>query len=613
MTNGQFKKIINPNLNLILIVFTIIILLVTILASIYGVPNEDAAITFNYSRNLANTGIISYAPFGERAEGATAFGWMLLIAILQKFGIDNYLATGFLNIFFMLLFGFRLYSINKSLKDKLDSQSIILGFSAFIGILFITGISISALGGFETIAQISLLSIIFASFLFYKFDWLFISSSLFYILLRPDSIVYYSAIFIPFTLFNSLLAFYNKNFPQEINFKSIFNLNLLKLFFKNKITFLPLLFFPIYWLFRTWYFGYLFPLPFYVKKLYGANLGSYLYRLLRELITVSNNNLSLIIVISIAILLSSNMFSNNEKNAITIKDRIKHREIKISYVNFWTSGLISWFFFYILQSLYLARFHLQQNIWDRFHSPLLAISAALASCFLMVNFDKLSNHIPRRKLTLSLVVILFLISLNLSSNNGSTGLKRVLLGYKDFFLNTKDNIYYLSKDLGELNKKSKIDKLFTTEAGKISYYSGIPTVDTWGLNTNRYAISPLQNPQDIIDQQPDLIAMHTNLRTVSEAYDNKVDPQKLNVGRICVDKRNLEHLCGGLEMNQAIFLGALTDNYKYFVIPYLNNSNKYQLWFINPKSKNSEKLESLLISRKAIRINDTNELNKYAW
>ena len=81
--------------------------------------------------------------------------------------------------------------------------------------------------------------------------------------------------------------------------------------------------------------------------------------------------------------------------------------------------------------LYLARFHLQQNIWDRFHSPLLAISAALASCFIVVHFGKLSN-LSRRKLTLSLVAILFLISLNLSSNQGSTGLKRIALGYKDF-------------------------------------------------------------------------------------------------------------------------------------------------------------------------------------
>ena len=223
MSKGKLK-IIKPNFNFILIAFIITTFLITILASIYGVPNEDAAITFNYSRNLANTGIISYYPFGERAEGATAFGWMIVIAILQKFGIDNYLATGFLNIFFMIFFGYRLYSINKSLKEKLDLQSILLGFSVFVGILFLTGISISGLGGFETIAQFSLLGIIFLSFLFYKFDILFIISSLFYILLRPDSIVYYSGIFIPFTLFNSLPDSYNKNIFYKINFKSFFNL-----------------------------------------------------------------------------------------------------------------------------------------------------------------------------------------------------------------------------------------------------------------------------------------------------------------------------------------------------------------------------------------------------
>ena len=38
--------------------------------------------------------------------------------------------------------------------------------------------------------------------------------------------------------------------------------------------------------------------------------------------------------------------------------------------------------------------------------------------------------------------------------------------------------------------------MFVTEAGRLTYYSRIPSIDTWGLNTPKYAINRLQDPSD---------------------------------------------------------------------------------------------------------------------
>lgn len=59
--------------------------------------NEDAAILFRYSMNLAETGVISYNPGGTPAEGATDFLFMVAIGGLAALGIDPYAGSLFLN------------------------------------------------------------------------------------------------------------------------------------------------------------------------------------------------------------------------------------------------------------------------------------------------------------------------------------------------------------------------------------------------------------------------------------------------------------------------------------------------------------------------------------
>ena len=90
-----FKNIFNSKLNRILILFIFLVFLLTILSGIFSIPYEDAAITYQYSKNLAETGVISYIPGGERAEGVSDFSWMIIIAFLYAIKNEFSFVIGF--------------------------------------------------------------------------------------------------------------------------------------------------------------------------------------------------------------------------------------------------------------------------------------------------------------------------------------------------------------------------------------------------------------------------------------------------------------------------------------------------------------------------------------
>ncbi len=638
--NGLIKNLNVIRFNQILIVFILSVFVLTLIAGIVGLPFEDAAITYNYSQNLADSGVISYVLGGERAEGATDFAWMILIAFLQKLGFQNHFSSSCLNIFFLVVFAFRLISISKILQPSLRLRNVLVSYSSFLGIIFVTGAVISGLGGFATLAQISLLATIFVSFVFNRFDRLFIASSSFFILLRPDSIAYYLAVLIPFSIFNLFSENENmlnmnlsgttiNNFGEKI-FKSIKTLNFRIFKYQLRKTIIPVIVFLSYWLIRAIYFQKKFPLPYYVKQVYESNISTAIYRLFRELITNGLNNISLSIILMIAILLcTSNTLIENgdsEKNNIDLDIKLSAgcSLFKIGSIRFWQSAFIGWSFFFITQSLYLSRFHLQQNVWDRFHAPLLAISAALMACFLLLYSQRLPIKGGRSVLSFVLIGFLFLSSYNVTTNGGYMGLKRVALGYKYFLTHPKnDNIYQLGLDLRDLHKRKKINQMYVTEAGRLTYYSRIPTVDTWGLNTPRYSSVPLQNPEDIYNGQPDIMVMHTGLSWLVEAFDNNLSFKDFNVGRSCKSVnegvKGVEgvppHLCGIKRTQQAMFTAGYNLQYDLYLVPHLKDDSdgRYQVWMINPKSDSAEDLRKTLVRRKAIKISSPRKLIDYIW
>ena len=165
--------------------------------------------------------------------------------------------------------------------------------------------------------------------------------------------------------------------------------------------------------------------------------------------------------------------------------------------------------------------------------------------------------------------------------------------------------------------------MYVTEAGRLTYYSRIPTVDTWGLNTPRYSSVPLQNPEDIYNSQPDIMVMHTGLSWLVEAFENNLSFKDFNVGRSCKSVnegvKGVEgvppHLCGIKRTQQAMFTAGYNLQYDLYLVPHLKDDSdgRYQVWMINPKSDSAEDLRKTLVRRKAIKISSPRKLKDYIW
>lgn len=68
-----------------------------LLAYQFTIPSEDAVILFEYAKNFATKGIITYGGADIPIEGATDFLWMLIIAAFKKIGITEFFSALLLN------------------------------------------------------------------------------------------------------------------------------------------------------------------------------------------------------------------------------------------------------------------------------------------------------------------------------------------------------------------------------------------------------------------------------------------------------------------------------------------------------------------------------------
>ena len=550
---------------MVLLGFAGALLLFVLAAGVLGVPDEDAAILYSYSRNLAESGAISYIPAGPRAEGSTDFGWMVSIAVLQKLGIGNHSATALLNVASLLLVGWRLGTIAGADGTALGRPRVLLAWAGFLAVVLGSGLAVSGLGGFSTIAQMALLAVLFSSCLFARFDALFLGSSLVFILLRPDSVAYYGACVAPFVLVRAWRARHGGDGVRGA---------------ATRTAALPLLVFALYWLLRGWYFQRAFPLPFYVKQVQGGGLGAFAERLSQELLFTATTRLALAIVLLVALLLCASQpprGSNGEAPRPPAH---------------WKAGLLSCGVFFGVQSLYLSRFHLIQNVGDRFHAPLLGIAAAWLACFLLVRADRLPWEGRRSVASLGLLAALLL-----GSVEAIVGLQRVVDGYRDVLrVRQTSTTVPLSLALADLHRRRNVGLMFVTEAGRLSYYSRIPSIDTWGLNTPEFARAPLQDPQQVARKRPALINMHVDFARLSL---EPLPASALRVGRDCRRSGDpaSDGYCGWHQMNQAIFQGARELGYSMVVVPYRRNAPpdaRHDLFLVDPRSPVAGELEAVL-------------------
>jgi hypothetical protein len=196
----------------------------------FTVPAEDAVILYEYAKNLALRGIITYGGSIAPIEGATDFAWMVTIALLKYVGLDEFASTLLLN-FLGLIF---IASQFKSNQHKL-----LLAAAALL-----TPYLYASLNGFSAIF-FSALYILIIKHLIERNKNLYLGL-LILCLVRPDGIVWGAGCVII-----RLLESENKTSLKE-ELKTCF----------------VLLIAPglIYFLWRFWYFKELFPLPFIVKS-----------------------------------------------------------------------------------------------------------------------------------------------------------------------------------------------------------------------------------------------------------------------------------------------------------------------------------------------------------
>jgi hypothetical protein len=563
-------------IRVVLLGFAGALLLFVLAAGVWGVPEEDAAILYSYSRNLAESGAITYIPAGPRAEGSTDFGWMVSIAVLQKLGIGNHSATALLNSASLLLVGLRLATIAGPGRTALGRPRVLLAWAAFLAVVLGSGLAVSGLGGFSTIAQMALLAVLFSSCLFARFDALFLGSSLVFILLRPDSVAYYVACVGPFVLVRAWRA---RNGGDGVRGAA-------------RTAALPLLVFALYWLLRGLYFQRAFPLPFYVKQVQSGGLGAFAERLSQELLFTATTQLALAIMLLVALLLCATQAQGGPPAE-------------------WKAGLLGCGVFFGVQSLYLSRFHLIQNVGDRFHAPLLGIAAAWLACFLLVRADRLPWGGRRSVASLGLLAALLL-----GSVEAIVGLQRVVDGYRNVLrVRQTSTTVPLSLALAELHRRRRVGLMFVTEAGRLSYYSRIPSIDTWGLNTPEFARAPLQDPQQVARKRPALINMHVDFARLSL---EPLSASALRVGRDCRRSGDpaSDGYCGWHQMNQAIFQGARQLGYSMVVVPYRRNAPpdaRHDLFLVDPSSPVARELEAVLRAHGGTPIREPAALKNYRW
>ncbi|MEO1796132.1 MAG: hypothetical protein AAFR53_03850 [Pseudomonadota bacterium] len=225
-------RVSHPVVNAALIVPFILFAVAFLAATQVVQMNEDAAILFRYSANLAETGVISYNPGGVPVEGATDFLFMVVIGGLAALGLDPYAGAILLNI---AAFGAILALLDRLFRlDMLTALGVVAAFVAMAPFS-------AAAAGFSVIV---FLAAILACITFAHERALlpFALSALICCLIRPDGFVFAA----PLTL---LVVAQHLREPRAY------------------ATLIAALVIPgiAYFLWRWSYFGEFLPLPFYVK------------------------------------------------------------------------------------------------------------------------------------------------------------------------------------------------------------------------------------------------------------------------------------------------------------------------------------------------------------
>ncbi len=145
-------------------------------------PAEDAIILFQYSRNLAEHGAITFLANGPHVEGATDFGWMVLVAAGIRLHIPPLWFSAGVNVLSLILLAVILLKIA-------EVQVSFLRLLAIVGSIALMPQILAAASGFAVLPDAVLLSTFVLFVMRGQLERASLTAFVF-CLFRPDAVVF---------------------------------------------------------------------------------------------------------------------------------------------------------------------------------------------------------------------------------------------------------------------------------------------------------------------------------------------------------------------------------------------------------------------------------------
>ncbi|WP_263376161.1 hypothetical protein [Granulicella aggregans] len=229
------RSIFDQTLIFLLVALGGIALVLVVLVPLHFLPAEDAVILFQYSRNLASHGAITFLANGPRVEGATDFAWMALVAAGMQVGLAPLWTTTVFNVLSLLTIAVLLLRLAQ-IRPTMRRLLLVTGSIALVPQV------LAAASGFAVLADAALLT----ALVFFTVKGRAVPAALFALalcLFRPDGVLFA----IP------LLAGLVVRSPLRFRSSAVI----------GSLFVIPGL---LHFLWRWHYFGEFLPLPFLVKS-----------------------------------------------------------------------------------------------------------------------------------------------------------------------------------------------------------------------------------------------------------------------------------------------------------------------------------------------------------
>jgi hypothetical protein len=417
-------------------------------------PAEDAVILFEYSRNLAQHGVIAFTAGGPPVEGATDFGWMVLIAGAMRCGIPPFWFCAAANVLALLALGWVLLRI-AGLRSTALRLLAVAGSAALFRQIF------AAASGFSVLPDALMMATL---------TWLVLErratlaalAGLAYCLLRPDGVVFTVPLLI-WLLLSPGATEADASAGRETKAGSGAGLGVAtaqKASTTRSAALVSILLGFVlpgiaYFLWRWHYFGQLLPLPFLVKADFHRTLG---------FLILGSARASLVPLLATLLLISPVLLLRRRSNLPLLVSLIA------------------------IPTLFFWMMRLDQNVGARFFYYL----PTAAAIVIAANWNRLQPRFVLRMALATWVVLL------------AGPLLRELVTFRSMQF---ENVRQIAT---ELHADPIHGTILASEAGFIPYFSGWPTVDPWGLNTPEFA-HRFFAPDDVERLHPDLIVMHPDM------------------------------------------------------------------------------------------------------